>query len=203
MSKRTPSPSQPSRPGPGSIVSLRSATKYQSKPSIDSFTAPLLQWLQGSWYVTHSTLPMWRKSKNVRITYKIIEPTVHGRPFLLDDEVTSEPIHRSWVPHFKSIRGIDTPDGEGTWNWKGKGWLKITNSHWEILGWGERDGEKWVVTWFAPSMFTPAGVDVYSSEKSGINEELYQDILQALQALEAKEIVDLVKEELRKVQIEY
>jgi hypothetical protein len=185
-------------------ISLRSATKYKVKlPTSASFTAPPLEWLQGTWSVTHSTLPMWRKAKNVRITYKIIPPTDPSGPTLLDDVVSSEPTERTLLPQPKSIRGVDTPDGEGAWNWRGRGWLKIASSHWELLGWGQRGDEKWVVTWFAPSMFTPAGVDIYSSEKEGMSEELYKDILEAFEALEVKEIASLVKAEMREVKIEY
>ena len=192
--------SGPSKPA----ISLRTASKYNSKsPASTSFAAPPLEWLQGTWSVTHSTLPMWRKAKNVRITYKIIPPASASAPALLDDEVTSEPTQRTLLPQPKSIRGVDTPDGEGAWNWRGRGWLKIASSHWELLGWGERGGEKWAVTWFAPSMFTPAGVDIYSSHKEGIDEGLYSDILKALEGLETKEIADQVKAEMQEVKIEY
>jgi len=146
---------------------------------------------------------MWRKAKNVRITYKIIPPATPSGPTLLDDEVTSEPTERTLLPQPKSIRGVDTPDGEGVWNWRGRGWLKIASSHWELLGWGERGNERWAVTWFAPSMFTPAGVDIYSSEKEGMSKGLYEEIIQALKGVEAKEIADLVSAEMREVKIDY
>jgi hypothetical protein len=146
---------------------------------------------------------MWRKAKNVRITYKIIPPSTPSGPTLLDDEVCSEPTQKTLMPQPKSIKGIDTPDGEGAWNWRGKGWLKIASSHWEVLGWGERDGERWVVTWFAPSLFTPAGVDIYSSRKEGLSKGLYGDIMSGLEGLEAKDMAELCKEEMRAVKIEY
>lgn len=98
---------------------------------------------------------------------------------------------------------MDTPDGQGGWDWRGKGWLKVASSHWEVLGWGEREGERWVVTWFAPSMFTPAGLDIYSSRKEGLGEGLYKDIIMGLEGLEAEEMAQLVKAEMREVKIEY
>lgn len=79
----------------------------------------------------------------------------------------------------------------------------IASSHWEVLGWGEKDGERWVVTWFAPSMFTPAGLDIYSSRKEGMGEGLYQAIMSALGQLEAKEMAELAKTEMREVLIAY
>jgi len=50
------------------------------------------------------------------------------------------------------------------YNWRGKGWLMIASSKWEILGYGDEEGgaNRWVVTYFAKTLFTPAGVDFYS-----------------------------------------
>lgn len=184
-------------------ISLRSPKKYNPKqPSSTAFTTPPLEWLEGTWCVTHSTLPMWRKAKNVRITYKIIPPATPNGPILLDDEVTSEPTQRTFLPQPRSIRGVDTPDGDGAWNWRGRGLLKVASSHWEVLGWGEKGDERWVVTWFAPSMFTPAGLDIYSSKKEGMSSELYGAIENALQGLEAKEMADLARTEMKEVVID-
>ena len=185
-------------------ITLRSPKKYNpTLPSSTAFQSPPLEWLQGTWSVTHSTLPMWRQAKNVRITYKIIPPTSPSDPTLLDDEVCSEPTKRTWMPQPKSIKGIDTPDGDGAWNWRGKGWLKIASSHWEVLGWGEKDGERWVVTWFAPSLFTPTGMDIYSGRKEGMSEGLYKDIMRGLEELEAKDLAELCKKEMLEVMIQY
>ncbi|PQE20716.1 glycosyl hydrolase family 43 protein [Rutstroemia sp. NJR-2017a WRK4] len=112
------------------------------------------------------------------------------------------------MPQPKSIHGIDTPDGDGAWNWRGKGWLKVASSHWEVLGWGERDigeeeKERWVVTWFAPSMFTPQGLDIYSSRKEGLSEGTYKEVRRALEEMEAKDLGELVKKDMFEVKIEY
>lgn len=70
-------------------------------------------------------------------------------------------------------------------------------SHWEVLGWGERpvalargDGEagteteteteRWAVTWFAPTVFTAEGVDVYSDRPGGASEGLVEEVLAEL-----------------------
>jgi hypothetical protein len=144
---------------------------------------------------------MWRKAKNVRITYKILPSATSDGQILLDDEVTSEPTQRTLLPQPKSIRGVDTPDGEGAWNWRGRGLLKIASSHWEVLGWGQIGDEKWVVTWFAPSMFTPAGLDIYCDKKEGMSAGLYRQIEEALTGLEAKEMASLAKKEMKEVLI--
>lgn len=117
------------------------------------------------------------------------------------------------MPQPSSIRGIDTPDGDGAWNWRGKGWLKIASSHWEILGWGEREivegmgkgeMERWVVTWFAPSLFTPQGFDIYSSRKEGLSEGTYREVRNALEEMmKAGGLGDLVQSDMFQVKIEY
>lgn len=81
--------------------------------------------------------------------------------------------------------------------------MKIASSHWEVLGWGEREGERWVVTWFAPSLFTPAGLDVYCDRKEGMSEGLYRDISVALEGMDAKDLAALVKGDMLPVKIEY
>lgn len=131
----------------------------------------------------------------MRISYKILPAKTASGPRLLDDTVESVPTEKTWMPQPKSIRGIDTPDGEGGWNWRGKGLLKLVTSHWEVLGWGERKetGERWVVTWFEASLFTPAGLDVYCDRREGMSEGLYGDIVMALEGLESVECSALVK----------
>jgi hypothetical protein len=146
---------------------------------------------------------MWRKAKNVRITYKILPAATAGGEVCLDDTVESVPTQKTWMPQPKAIRGVDTPDGDGAWAWRGKGLLKVASSKWEVLGWGEKEGERWVVTWFAPSLFTPAGVDVYSSRKEGVSEGLYVEIEGALKGLQAKEVAELCRSEMMAVKIEY
>jgi len=79
----------------------------------------------------------------------------------------------------------------------------ITSSHWEVLGYGEKGDEKWVVTWFAPSMFTPAGLDIYCSKKEGMSAALFKEIETALESLEAQEMAELAKNEMKPVQIQY
>lgn len=144
----------------------------------------------------------------MRITYRILEE--EGKPQRLDDVVESEPTEKTWMPQPKSIHGIDTPDGEAAWKWRGTGWLRVASSRWEVLGWGEdeEDGNKerecWVVTWFAASMFTPMGLDVYSSRKGGISAGLYARVKEVLEGLGegAEELAELCKTEMREVKIE-
>lgn len=82
------------------------------------------------------------------------------------------------------MKGLDKAAGSsrGEWDWRGRGWLKIAGSHWEVLGWGEEQetGNKWVVTMFAKTLFTPAGIDVYSKDATGVKDDTLAQIKSAL-----------------------
>lgn len=119
---------------------------------------------------------MWRKNRNVKITYTRIPNT---SPAQIDDVVTYQPLNSDSV---KTVHGVDRPfevpdqskeGAEGQdgveranlgYHWRGKGWLMIASSKWEILGYGEEEegANQWVVTYFAKTLFTPEGLDIYS-----------------------------------------
>ena len=80
----------------------------------------------------------------------------------------------------------------GDWNWRGTGWLAIASSHWEILGYGDTDGgNQWALTYFAKTLFTPAGIDVYSRREEGLGQDLFQQIKQKLAETENDEVKEL------------
>lgn len=118
---------------------------------------------------------MWKKSRNVRITYTPIADTT---PTQLDDVVSYQALGKTDI---KTVKGVDKPfdvpnivapaaesaeavSASMAYGWRGKGWLMIASSKWEILGYGDENGtgNSWVVTYFAKTLFTPAGVDFYS-----------------------------------------
>lgn len=189
---------------PPTEVIVRAPSQYLSaeskKAAAESpFAAPPLDWLNRTWSVTHSTLSMWRSTSNVRITYK----TLPGGN--VDDLVEYEK-----GGSLKTVAGIDKPDPStpGAWNWRGKGWLRIASSHWEVLSWGERpargeDGvERWVITWFAPTLFTKEGLDIYSDRPGGLSKATLDELMAGLAGLDAApKVVDLVKKDMREVQI--
>ncbi|KAK0389969.1 hypothetical protein NLU13_3542 [Sarocladium strictum] len=166
---------------------------------------PPLDWLTRTWTVTHSTLAMWRSARNVRITYKILpggggadgggggsSSSNNDKPDRIDDLVEYEPT--SSTSKLKNVKGVDTRSPTLGWDWRGKSWLFFVTSHWEVLGWGEvlsedDDGEgtevleRWVVTWFAPTVFTKEGLDVYSDREGGVSEETYRRICEGLEAM--------------------
>lgn len=118
---------------------------------------------------------MWKSSRNVRINYT---PVTGTSPTHIDDVVTYQKLKS---PSLKTVHGVDKAfhvdntsaptvspdDGElasMAYHWRGKGMLAVASSKWEILGYGEEEGtgNSWVVTYFAKTLFTPAGVDFYS-----------------------------------------
>ncbi|KAF2030926.1 hypothetical protein EK21DRAFT_111380 [Setomelanomma holmii] len=179
------------------MVTLRAPSSLPSTQSSPSIPPPSLAWLTGAWNVTHSTLPMWKKNRNVVITYT---PVAGSSPPQIDDLVTYQP-HTSTSK--KTVHGVDKPfavpnnaaasTSKGNeesdvaslaYTWRGKGWLMIASSKWEILGYGEEEvtGNAWVVTYFAKTLFTPAGVDVYS-RKGRLVPTTVEDIKNALRGL--------------------
>ncbi|OAP54726.1 hypothetical protein AYL99_11174 [Fonsecaea erecta] len=127
-----------------------------------TFESPHVSFLQGTWKVTHSTLPMWKNNRNVTITYTSLPENAEH----LDDLVEYQPLTSD---KHKRVEGIDTPDAhtKAAYSWRGKGLLKIASSRWEILGYGEEEGG-WVVTYFQKTLFTPAGIDIYARRRGGL-----------------------------------
>lgn len=178
-----------------SRVILRAPSVVQAERTA-AYKAPTLSFLQGTWHVTHSTLPMWKSKRNVRITYTPLAPSSASTPAdetdRLDDLVTYQGLD-SDKEH--TVRGVDTASGgtTDTWDWRGKGWLMIASSHWEVLGWGD-DGPSdnaWVVTYFAKTLFTPAGLDIYSRQRGGIRQETLHNIKTALADVAGEELQEL------------
>lgn len=193
-------------------VTLRIPSKYASSSSSSSSSStPPLEWLHRTWTVTHSTLSMWRTARNVRITYKPLSPSGSGDAARsrVDDLVQYE--KSSGKGGVKTVSGVDTAAAPGaaatgSWDWRGKGLLGFVTSHWEVLGWGERDGgeggkERWAVTWFAPTLFTKEGVDLYSDRQGGMSPALAEEIIAALKGLDAGPLVKMVEADMREVEV--
>ena len=199
--------SEPIQAPPAEII-LRSPSKYVATSSPPpSFVPPPLDWLLRTWAVTHSTLSMWRGARNLRITYSCLQPRAGDGAARVDDLVEYEAGGK-----LKSVAGIDTasssPFSGADWDWRGKGWLLcFITSHWEVLGWGEREvpggagRERWVVTWFAPTLFTREGVDIYCDRPEGLSGPTAEALLAALGGLEAGEVAELVEKDMREVEV--
>jgi len=186
-------------------VSLRVPGKYQPISESSTVSPPALDWLHQKWTVTHSTLKRWRTAQNLSITYGGLRGTDGGSARISD--VVAYQAKGKGPSKVKTISGVDTvADNTLIWDWRGAGVLKLISCRWEIIGWGEREQngkgkERWVVTWFAPTLFTEEGVDIYCDNEEGMSEELSGLIRDGLEALEAKELAKLVRENLKEVHI--
>ena len=148
--------------------------------------------MAGHWHIVYTSLPLWKDKRNVTEDYAAIEPDASGI-VRIDDTASYQKLNSDKI---HTIHGIDTPTpgADGAFDWRGKGWLKIASSHWEILGWGDLgDGAQWIVTYFSKTLFTPAGIDIYSRTKEGLSEKALDDILSRLKELEAAELKVLVE----------
>ena len=188
-------------------ITLRPPTFSAAKPPPE-YENPTITWLTEEWHVTHSTLPMWKNKRNVRIKYTPLDPSIptiaKEHTDRLDDLVSYQALDKEKV---ETVHGVDKSssagDARGEWDWRGKGLLKVASSHWEILAWGEEEGtgNKWVVTEFAKTLFTPAGIDVYSRDRYGLKEETLQAIKEALASVDDEDMKKLA-EQLFEIQID-
>lgn len=182
-----------------SAITLRPPTFSKATPH-PGFKNPSISWLSEEWHVTHSTLPMWKSKRNVRIRYTSLEPSDPSIPKentnKLDDLVTYQSLKSDKV---SKVTGVDTAssngEARGEWDWRGKGWLMIASSHWEVLCWGEEDtGNKYMVTMFAKTMFTPAGIDVYSQRRTGVSERTLKEMKKALAGVDDEMVQNMARD---------
>lgn len=160
------------------------------------FTPPTPQWLSGTWHVTHSTLPMWKTKRNVQITYRPL-PSADGGTDQGNDRIEDTVTYQALTSEkVKTVKGIDKASGTdaGAWDWRGKGWLMIASSHWEVLGYGHRGADEWALTYFAKTLFTPAGIDIYSRSNEGLSEETLEGIKNALSQIDDPNVKKLAAE---------
>ena len=201
------------------------------------FKPPTLNHLKGRWHITHSTLPIWKDKRNVTISYSVLPDkgrkgdggeSSEGDEGLdgckLEDVIEYQEQGKSKVHTVKGIDTISPDNNTSSWNWRGKGIIKIASSHWEVLGWGVDDGfdslnnglpeadlnekingtridshatrdvpheRQWMVTYFAKTYFTPAGMDIYSRHPDGVSEKLFEQIRQTLREIDAPHLNEL------------
>ncbi|KDQ57588.1 hypothetical protein JAAARDRAFT_207092 [Jaapia argillacea MUCL 33604] len=168
----------------------------------------------GTWYVTHSTLPLWKSKKDVSITYTPL-PSHHSSGsdervvrFLDTVSYRSSSFPSSNKP--STVEGVDTaiptPSASSTtqsgpptrFKWRGKGWLTIASSRWQVLGYSNPQhtlsdtdatnppSPAWALTFFETTLFTPAGLDIYARSPQGLPEDLVQEIIQTAQQVEGQ-----------------
>jgi len=143
----------------------------------------------GRWQVVYSTLPMWKSKKDVSISYTPVELTDDGR-LLIDDLVEYRSLSASSKSSLSRIHGVDTafspPNPSGVqsavhFKWRGKGFLSIATSKWQVLGFDPNRG--WAVTYFEKTLFTPAGIDIYVRDGVQWDPELMEEIVKRTKAV--------------------
>jgi len=99
-----------------------------------------------------------------------------------------------------TVAGIDRLEqgAAARWKWRGKGLLMIATSRWQLLGFNihtsaDSDEPEWVVTYFASTLFTPAGLDIYSRSKDGLSDQFVEGLVEGIGALDDA-VAHLVKD---------
>jgi len=142
-----------------------------------------LDQFMGRWHVTHSTLPLWKDKTDVSITYAPI-PAAPDSPVQFRDHVEYRKAGSTGKPSV--VDGIDTQQDLPTrYKWRGSGLLMIATSRWQILGYNSgQDGQvPWALTYFEKTLFTPAGMDIYSRTPEGLSPDLVEEILAQVKSL--------------------
>ncbi|PWN52578.1 hypothetical protein IE53DRAFT_384987 [Violaceomyces palustris] len=128
------------------------------------------QRIQGEWSIVASTLPLWRKRKNVIISYRTLPPLGDqaGSAVRFSDSIRYDSRRRERdgkKGNVKAsldlekekgggggeskggfIKGINVLDDRGfngaSFHWKGSGLLRLFNSRWQVVGYGRYDEDQ-------------------------------------------------------------
>ncbi|KAG8969660.1 hypothetical protein FRC03_001532 [Tulasnella sp. 419] len=159
-------------------------------------------------FMATSTLPLWRSRKNVRLTYDPIEGTSISEAFLdtvtynsAKDSKGKKPSKILGADYLQSIQvsvdgqkaakeGGDVEHSNGTrWKWRGKGWLAIATSHWQVLGYHIDGGDDdWVVIYFGKSLFTPPGMDILVRNPEKFDKAKVKTLIETCQSNEDENV---------------
>lgn len=104
--------------------------------------------LEGTWHIVATTFPMWLSGKRLDPTF-----TYTRRDDVLEDDVA----YVNPKGETKHIRGVDTPTGPASFEWRGNGLLRVLSSRWHVTHLS--DDRSWAIISFDKTLFTPAGVD--------------------------------------------
>ncbi|RAK89889.1 hypothetical protein BO79DRAFT_244778 [Aspergillus costaricaensis CBS 115574] len=156
----------------------------------------------GTWYITRSSSPFWSDKRNPTITLTA-DTTTNTPPGTLPLSALSQATTTSPAPiltnktsyqtlsssSVKITTGTDRAISAGKehgpiqMEWRGSGWLRMVSAQWEILGWGGADNDEWLLVFTNKSMFTPAGISLYSRRKTGVDELVWAGIEVELRGL--------------------
>lgn len=76
--------------------------------------------------------------------------------------------------------------------------LMVASSNWQLLGFNvtatpSPENPEWIVTYFGSTVFSPAGLDLYSRGSKALSDEMVEKIVRAIEAL-GGEMAELVKD---------
>lgn len=125
---------------------------------LDSYpvAAPAIDELCGTWYIVKTTLAMWRERRNPTVAYARLP----GGAVRLRDEINY--LNRAGRP--RRLLGIDTQDARDPriFCWRGAAWYtRLLTSQWCFVD-HDPAWQTWAVTYFSATLFTAAGLDIYS-----------------------------------------
>lgn len=107
----------------------------------------------GTWFIVATSLPFWRHRQAPSVTYTD-----------LPDGRVLDAVHYRKGGRDRLVLGADTVLEDG-FHWHGLTPLtRLTSSRWSVVAVDESPdalADRWAVTAFDKTLFTPAGVDVY------------------------------------------
>ncbi|KAJ8292530.1 DNA ligase [Rhodotorula toruloides] len=191
-SESVPSDLEARPPRPTTMDPLELHQPNSTAPSLAPAQVPYDR-LLGTWRVVASTLPLWKNKRDVTITYTRID----GEEETTFDDLVKFSKQSAKIGSSQwEVKGVDRLErdleGNGArWKWRGKGWLKISTSHWQLLGYSlspsspaaTSDAPEWVVTYFSSTLFTPAGLDVYARTPTALSDDFVDDIVRKLEEM--------------------
>jgi hypothetical protein len=132
--------------------------------------------LTGTWFICFSNFPMWTKGNKTNLTFNYAVAETSPKLILSDD------VRYLKNGKQKSIKGLDTQSSENpnAFKWRGKGFLKIASSNWEVVFKDEEQGQ-WAVIYFSKTLFTPEGVDIISRTEE-LSPEMLKEINEKIKA---------------------
>ncbi|PWY62635.1 hypothetical protein BO83DRAFT_383251 [Aspergillus eucalypticola CBS 122712] len=175
---------------------------YQSSHEHSPPLPPTTTNILGTWYITRSSSPFWSDKRNPTITLtadttttppgtlplsELPQATTTSPAPILTNKTSYQTLSSSSV---KTTTGTDRAISAGKehgpiqMEWRGSGWLRMVSAQWEILGWGGADDDdEWLLVFANKSMFTPAGISLYSRTKTGVDEMVWAGIEVELRGL--------------------
>ncbi|KZO93394.1 hypothetical protein CALVIDRAFT_600834 [Calocera viscosa TUFC12733] len=137
----------------------------------------------GQWFLVRSTMGMWQTHKDTSITYTLSTPLPD---LVYTDSKAFRATSASSDKAPTVIDGISTLQASENglqFRWRGSGFLlRLATSTWQILGYDIEEG--WFVTFFDKTLFTSAGLDIYTRKPGSVSPERLAEIIKAAQALE-------------------